>query len=198
MTASFESTFSPGEGFAPAALSKRNDHLWKDSFSGETILHLCQHPSGMPSKAQGFSHELKISLLRCPTSTFGDKAPWYLSTAATRSPRSIRHWRRSDRSPPDTFLPSLRSGRSFESHAGLPKDWKGPCQQPSGPPPWTFGFSHGLKTVHRTVFAFASLRPAFRIPYPFHKKYRGISLGIFYGVDNGIRTHDLQSHNLTR
>ena len=23
-------------------------------------------------------------------------------------------------------------------------------------------------------------------------------IGIFYGVDNGIRTHDLQSHNLTR
>ena len=43
------------------------------------ILHPCQHPYGMPSKAQGFSHELK----KCP---------------------------------PDTFLPSLRSGRSFESH----------------------------------------------------------------------------------
>ena len=32
-----------------------------------------------------------------------------------------------------------------------------------------------------------------------HKKqgYRMVPL-FFYGVDNGIRTHDLQSHNLTR
>ena len=43
------------------------------------------------------------------------------------------------------------------------------------------------------------LRFVFRIPYPTTKNTdtpKGI--GIFYGVDNGIRTHDLQSHNLTR
>ena len=47
---------------------------------------------------------------------------------------------------------------------------------------------------------FASLRPPFRIPYypPRKRKNRGISLGFVSGVDNGIRTHDLQSHNLTR
>ena len=32
------------------------------------------------------------------------------------------------------------------------------------------GLSHGLKTVHRTVFAAARLPPPFRVPYPFHKK----------------------------
>ena len=29
------------------------------------------------------------------------------------------------------------------------------------------------------------------------KNTRGKASGIFYGVDNGTRTHDLQSHNLT-
>ena len=31
-----------------------------------------------------------------------------------------------------------------------------------------------------------------------HKKRTPIRVFFFYGVDNGIRTHDLQSHNLTR
>ena len=32
------------------------------------------------------------------------------------------------------------------------------------------GLSHGLKTVHRTVFAAVKLPPPFRVPCPFHKK----------------------------
>ena len=40
-----------------------------------------------------------VVLLRCPTSASGNKVPWHLSTAATRSGRSSRHRRRSHRSP---------------------------------------------------------------------------------------------------
>ena len=39
---------------------------------------------------------------------------------------------------------------------------------------------------------------AFESHYPPHKKYPRRKPRDFYGVDNGIRTHDLQSHNLTR
>ena len=69
---------------------------------------------------------------------------------------------------------------------------------PYGPQSAFHGFSHGLKTCHWHVFTPANAGAGLSNPCPFHKKYRGRSLGIFYGVDNGIRTHDLQSHNLTR
>ena len=71
------------------------------------------------------------------------------------------------------------------------------CQHPSGMPSKAQGFSHGLKTVHRTVFAPASPRAGLSNPIIPIKKdtHSGV---FFYGVDNGIRTHDLQSHNLTR
>ena len=62
------------------------------------------------------------------------------------------------------------------------------------------GLSHGLKTVHRTVFTAAKLPPPFRVPLSagFHEKAGTLSGCLFFhGVDNGTRTHDLQSHNLT-
>ena len=42
---------------------------------------------------------------------------------------------------------------------------------------------------HRSAALFESHLP--------HKKEHPLGV-LFYGVDNGIRTHDLQSHNLTR
>ena len=45
------------------------------------------------------SESLLPFLLRCPTSAFGDKTPWHLSTAATRSARFLCHRQRSHRSP---------------------------------------------------------------------------------------------------
>ena len=52
--------------------------------------------------------------MRCPTSAFGAEAPRQLSTAATRSLRFFRHWRRSGRSP-------LRSPYALPSGEGAPK-----------------------------------------------------------------------------
>ena len=66
------------------------------------------------------------------------------------------------------------------------------CQHPCGVQSKAQGFSHGLKTCHWHVFL-----TAFRIPLS-HKENPPQSGGFLYGVDNGIRTHDLQSHNLTR
>ena len=48
------------------------------------------------------------SLLRCPTSARVVRAPWHLSTAATRSPPSPRPRRRSGRSPPAYCILHLR------------------------------------------------------------------------------------------
>ena len=42
------------------------------------------------------------------------------------------------------------------------------------------------------------LRLIFRFPLSTKNTDTRKGIGIFYGVDNGIRTHDLQSHNLTR
>ena len=57
------------------------------------------------------------------------------------------------------------------------------------------GFSPRLKSVHRTV-AIDLSNP---VILPIYKKnlIRKDEVS-FYGVDNGIRTHDRQSHNLTR
>ena len=62
----------------------------------------------------------------------------------------------------------------------------------------TFGFSPGLKKCPLDTFLPRFARPPSSNPM-IHKKqgYRMVPL-FFYGVDNGIRTHDLQSHNLTR
>jgi len=57
---------------------------------------------GFPVQPERLS--VSAFLLRCPTSAFGGKAPWHLSTAATRSPHFSCHWQRSGRSPPSRLL----------------------------------------------------------------------------------------------
>ena len=56
----------------------------------------------------------------------------------------------------------------------------------------TAGFSHGLKSVHRTLFAPAcGLVPTFRIPHSKRKKELSLGDSSFFGPDCGIRTHGL-------
>ncbi len=50
--------------------------------------------------------------MRCPTSAFGDEARWHLSTAATRSARSLCRWQRSHRSPPENEKSPLGNPRA--------------------------------------------------------------------------------------
>ena len=97
-------------------------------------------------------------------------------------------------------------------------------QQPYRLPFCVYGFSHDL-ALKKKLFCPQSLRTAFRtawiLPrakkvstghffthpsgeprssnpiYPTKNTLHKVE-GVFYGVDNGIRTHDLQSHNLTR
>ena len=46
-----------------------------------------------------------------------------------------------------------------------------PYPHPRGVRLWSHGFSHGLKSVHRTLFApVCALVPAFRIPQPIQKR----------------------------
>ena len=70
----------------------------------------------------------------------------------------------------------MPSFRFLGTKIGLPANKMNGSQQPYRLPSSVHGFSHGLTKNTDTQ--------------------KGI--GIFYGVDNGIRTHDLQSHNLTR
>ena len=56
-------------------------------------------------------------LLRCPTSAFGDEAPWHLSTAATRSARFFCRRQRSHRSPRTDSRPICR--RQIATSNGL-------------------------------------------------------------------------------
>ena len=60
---------------------------------GRGTIGNCQHPYGMPSATDG------LVLLRYPIKFSGVRFSSILSTAATRSGRSFRRWRRSHRSP---------------------------------------------------------------------------------------------------
>ena len=79
---------------------------------------------------------------------------------------------------------------------------KGRCQQSYGLPSPTLGFSHALKNSPPDCFS-----PRLRRGRAFESHYPQVAMKkealqkecfFFHGVDNGIRTHDLQSHNLTR
>ena len=61
-------------------------------------------------------------------------------------------------------------------------------------------FPRAKKVSTGHFLTFASLRPPFRIPLSTQEKQKTKAKALVFvsGVDNGIRTHDLQSHNLTR
>ncbi len=56
------------------------------------------------------------------------------------------------------------------------------------------GLSHGLKTVHRTVFLTAFRAPSPRIPIEKRKDTKKVSF-LFSGVGDGTRTHNAWNHN---
>ena len=80
-------------------------------------------------------------------------------------------------SPPDCFYPgfaraSLSSPFRHKTKIQIPEwvsapsfAWLAPIHIPPGCVLKPEGLSHGLKTVHRTVFTLASPGPAFRVPF---------------------------------
>ena len=72
------------------------------------------------------------------------------------------------------------------------------CQLPiraAVPYSWILPRAKTVSTGH--YFTLPSVGPL--SSNPIHSIKKDTQMGVFfYGVDNGIRTHDLQSHNLTR
>ena len=62
----------------------------------------------------------------------------------------------------------------------FPSSFFNSVPQPYGPRPGIGGFSHGLKSVHRTLFTpVCALVPAFRIPVPTINKGAAIAAPLF-------------------
>ena len=51
------------------------------------------------------------------------------------------------------------------NHTGCIRNVAGGCSHPHGVRPEFSGLSHGLKTLHRSVFTAATLPPPFRVPF---------------------------------
>ena len=86
-------------------------------------------------------------------------------------------------------------GGRFESHHPQKKKIDS-ISQSYGLRSAVYGFSHGLKTVHRTVFAVlctAGLSNPITHKYPY-KKESSKCYSLFYGVGDGIRTHEYRNH----
>ena len=97
---------------------------------------------------------------------------------------------RPEKCPPDTFPPRRCRGRPFDSHT-IHSRQKNPDACASGFLVTRTGISHGLKSVHRTLFPPAMPGSAFRFPHDSFKTktpmrvHRGFCLGDPYGN----RTH---------
>ena len=81
------------------------------------------------------------------------------------------------------------------NHTGCIRNVAGGCSHPHGVRPEFSGLSHGLKTLHRSVFTAAMLPPPFRVPSDVPKNRSSKKDDLFFGTPEGTRTPNPRNRN---